>query len=327
MYRLFTVLLPLLLFASCYNDKSRTTDSVAVYGEQQADSMDILAGRHYTFSYNFIVNKDSLVLLRQQPEEFLNGMITDTLSVHKDDRVAVADVRVISNDLQDTVWVQVARDQDTFGWIHESELLESVVPDDPISQFISVFSDIHVLITLIIVIIIAVAYLMRKIARYKAKIVHFNDINTFYPSLLALLVASAASLYSSIQMFAPEMWQHFYFHPTLNPFSQPAILSLFLFSVWAILIVALACVDVVCNILPFGHAALYLCGLAGVCAVNYILFSITTLYYIGYLLLAAYYAFAIHRYIRRSLKVYICGNCGARLHDKGKCPVCGVENE
>jgi len=45
--------------------------------------------------------------------------------------------------------------------------------------------------------------------------------------------------------------------------------------------------------LPLGEAILYLVGLAAVCAVIYVVFSITTLYYVGYPLLIAYFYFAI----------------------------------
>ena len=62
------------------------------------------------------------------------------------------------------------------------------------------------------------------------------------------------------------------------------------------------------------------------CAVNYIVFSVTTLYYAGYLLLIVYYVFALHSYIRHRVR-YTCGNCGATLHHKGRCPHCGAENE
>ena len=39
-------------------------------------------------------------------------------------------------DSVDSVWVKVARDQETMGWVHEKELLEKVVPVDSVSQFI-----------------------------------------------------------------------------------------------------------------------------------------------------------------------------------------------
>ena len=80
----------------------------------------------------------------------------------------------------------------------------------------------------------------RKILKKNAHIVHFNDISSFYPTLLAVIVALSAAFYASIQLFAPETWREFYFHPSLNPFSQPLLLNIFLVLVWAMLIIGLA---------------------------------------------------------------------------------------
>ncbi len=195
--------------------------------------------------------------------------------------------------------MQLATQNAEFGWTHESELLPAVVPDDPISQFISTFSDQHVLYSLIVVILIALLYLLFKVNRHNAHIVHFNDIDSFYPALLAVIVAVAATFYASLQLFALELWQQFYYHPTLNPFSVPGLLSIFLLSVWAIIIVGVAVLDDIRGKLPFGETLLYLGGLAAVCAVNYIVFSITTLWYVGYALLVAYVVFAVKMYSRR----------------------------
>ena len=270
----------------------------------EADSTCFYETHHYGQNFNFVVKADSLMLVRQQPVEILSRMHTDTITVYRGDHVAVAEIRVLPADSIDSVWVQIARDQETFGWLHESSLLPSVVPDDPISQFISTFSDVYLLIFLIVISVISVAYLMRTIFKRNARIVHFNDIPTFYPTALALTVAAAAVLYSSIRMFAQDTWQHFYFNPTLNPFIVPPALGIFLVSVWAMLIIGLATVDVVRGILPTGEALLYLCGLAGVCALNYIIFSITTLYYVGYPLFIAYAAFAVYVYVKRFGRLY-----------------------
>lgn len=328
----FNLLLPLLSlfalpFTGCYHAQQQSCDTVATLSERQADSISFAATHHYSQNYNFVIKADSFNLLKQQPEEMLNGMITDTVKVYRHDRIVVADIRMIPTDSIDSVWVQVARDQATFGWTHESSLLQNVVPDDPISQFISIFSDTHLLIFLIIISLISVAYLMRTIFRRNAKIVHFNDISTFYPTLLALTVALAATFYSSIQMFAPDVWQHFYYHPTLNPFTVSPILSIFIISVWALLIIAIAVIDVVRHYLSTSDAMLYLCSLTGVCAINYIVFSIATLYYIGYPMFAAYAYFAISTYIKRSRCNFFCGKCGVPMHRKGRCPVCGTVNE
>lgn len=312
-------------FVGC-NDKDSAPKDTIVLTQEQQDSLHFVATHYYSLNYNFVVKADSVQLVKQQPEEVLNNMHTDTLAVYRHDHIAVAEIRIIPTDLVDSVWIQVARDQSTFGWVHESALLASVVPSDPISQFISAFSDTHLVVFLIIISVISVAYLMRTIFQRNAKIVHFNDIGSFYPTLLALIVASSATLYASIQLFAPDTWEHFYFHPTLNPFIVSPILGIFLISVWAMLIVGLAVVDVARNLLPASDALLYLCGLAGVCAINYIVFSIATLYYVGYVMYAAYVYFALRMYFTRFRCAYVCGSCGARMGSKGRCPVCGAEN-
>ena len=221
--------------------------------------------------------------------------MVDTIILRKHDRLVVADIKTVPADSIDSVWVKVARDQLTFGWVHESDLLANVSPDDPISQFIDFFSDSHLLIFLGFCVLVGGAYGLRRLMRKGARIVHFNDIPSFYPTLLCLLVAFSAVLYSSIQLFAPESWRHFYYHPSLNPYALPWHLGLFVTSVWAIVIVAIATIDDVRHHLPFGQAILYLGGLAAVCAVDYVIFSLTTLYYIGYPLLIAYIVFALYR--------------------------------
>ena len=329
MFSILLVCISMFLLASCYGGKHQGTGGMkrqSFDNERMMDSLTYSSEHHYSFNYNFIVKADSLILVRQQPEEKILDLQTDSFTVVKDEQLVVADFRIIPTDSIDSVWVQVATVMSDFGWVHESQLLESVVPDDPISQFISTFSDKHLLIFIIIISIITSIYIIRKIARLNAHIVHFNDIDSFYPTLLTIIVASSATLYASIQNFAPDIWRHFYYHPTLNPFSVPLILTVFLMSVWALLIVGLTVVDVVRNHLPLGEALLYLGGLAGICAVDYIIFSITSLYYLGYVLLIAYIVFAIHQYYKHNHKYFLCGNCGGKIRKKGRCPHCGATN-
>ena len=291
---------------ACYNRGPITPDAWNLT-EEQLDSISFYTTHHYTQNYNFVVTGDSLVVIAQEPGAM---PIPEVASLHpphsllhefpaitlrKHERIVVADIMTVPSDTVDSVWVKVARDQLTFGWIHENELLAKVSPDDPISQFIDLFSDVHLLVFLAFCVVIIAAYGVRRLMRRGAKIVHFNDIPSFYPTALCLLVASSAVLYSSIQLFGPESWRHFYYHPSLNPFGLPLHLGLFVSSVWAIIIVAIATVDDVTKHLPLGSAVLYLGGLTAVCAVDYVVFSITTLYYIGYPLLIAYYIFALRR--------------------------------
>ena len=309
-FSLFTFLFSLLL-TSCYNQGPLTPDAWDLT-EQQLDSISFYTTHHYTQGYNFVVSKDSLPVLEQQQEmmsvpeilhaEFQAGDVTmpmlsmvDTIILRKHNRLVVADIKTVPADSIDSVWVKVARDQHTFGWLHESDLLANVSPDDPISQFIDFFSDSHLLIFLGFCVLVGGAYGLRRLMRKGARIVHFNDIPSFYPTLLCLLVASSAVLYSSIQLFAPESWRHFYYHPSLNPYTLPWHLGLFVTSVWAILIVAIATIDDVRHHLPLGQVILYLGGLAAVCAVDYVIFSLTTMYYVGYPLLIAYFVFALYR--------------------------------
>ena len=308
--------------------KQKDKDQIEWSGTRsKVDSLAFRVKHHYSQGFNFVVIPDSLMLLRQQPEEAVNDMKTDSFAVKKGKEVVVADIRILPNDKQDSVWVQIATEDYAFGWIHESQLLKQVVPADPISQFISTFSNIHLLIFLIVISIMGVGYLARKILKKNAHIVHLNDISSFYPTLLAVIVALSAAFYASIQLFAPETWREFYFHPSLNPFSQPLLLNIFLVLVWAMLIICIATIDDVRRLLKSGDTLLYLSGLGAVCAVNYIVFSVLTLYYIGYPLLIVYIYYAFRIYLRKTRETYYCGNCGVRLHRKGRCPQCGAVNE
>lgn len=291
----------LLMLSSCYHRHNSHQQHAAMveYSDRQLDSISFSTTHHYTNKYNFLVFKDSLELMRQQPEEYISGLKVDTFAVKKNHLLVVTDIRMVPQDSIDSVWVQLATENNDFGWVRESKLLRRVVPDDPISEFIMTFSNVHLLIFLVVIVVIAMAYLVRKVFHSNGKIVHFNDIDSPYPVTLVLLVSISAAFYGWIQSFEPEMWRHFYFHPSLNPFAVPYLLGVFLALVWAVLIVALACVDEVYHRLTFGEGLLYLGGLAGVCALDYIIFSVLSLYYIGYVLLIAYIYFAIKAYRRK----------------------------
>ena len=291
----------LLMLSSCYHRHNSHQQHAAMveYSDRQLDSISFSTTHHYTNKYNFLVFKDSLELMRQQPEEYISGLKVDTFAVKKNHLLVVTDIRMVPQDSIDSVWVQLATENNDFGWVRESKLLRRVVPDAPISEFIMTFSNVHLLIFLVVIVVITMAYLVRKVFHSNGKIVHFNDIDSPYPVTLVLLVSISAAFYGWIQSFEPEMWRHFYFHPSLNPFAVPHLLGVFLALVWAVLIVALACVDEVYHRLTFGEGLLYLGGLAGVCALDYIIFSVLSLYYIGYVLLIAYIYFAIKTYRRK----------------------------
>ena len=179
----FSLLACILLMCSCYRDRTpshfqfRDTVMVAdTLSAVQQDSINYLHQHHYSENFNFIVRADSVVLMRQQPEELLTGMQVDSFAVKRGKRMVVADIRVMPEDVVDSVWVKLATENYEFGWIQEKEMLKKVDPDDPISQFISTFSDRHLIFFLVIISLMAVAYIYRRLRQRNDKIVHFNDI-------------------------------------------------------------------------------------------------------------------------------------------------------
>lgn len=281
--------------------------------------------RMWDVDYNFVLSGDSLVLQEDRPMHLqIVPDEADSFVVYKNDHLVVAQIEVIPEDSIDSVWVKVARDQLTQGWVHESALMEAVVPDDPISQGIHLFSDSHVIAAVALFMVALVAWLVRRGLKRRFHIVHIDDIASPYPMLLCLCFAAATVLYTSIQIFVPQVWAEFYFNPTLNPFGQPTLLCLFLALAWVIVILTIASLDDIRRSLTATEAVLYTLSLLAFLAVIYIFFSITTQYLLGYFLWMVYAAIAVWQYWRRHRPRYRCAHCGAPLHDRSSCPKCGL---
>ena len=289
--------------------------------------------RHYDVDYNFLVTTDSLVLQEERPMHMLIVPETaDTMTVYRGDPLVVAQIEVIPEDSIDSVWVKVARDQMTQGWIHESTLLQSVVPDDPISQGIHLFSDAHIVAVLGLCLVALVAVMIRG-RRYEVGGKRYEvggkryDIPSPYPMLLRVAFATATVLYTSIQIFVPDLWAHFYYNPTLNPFGLPTMLALFLGLAWLIVILFLAALDDIRRCLSAVDAIRYTLALLAFLGILYLVFALATQHFLGYPLLLAYGVFAVVRYWRHHRAHFRCGQCGAPLHEQGQCPKCGTWNE
>lgn len=281
------------------------------------------AKRVWDVDYNFVLASDSLILQEERPMHLLIvPEQTDSFVVYKNDPLVVAQFEVIPEDSIDSVWVKVARDQLTQGWVHESDLLQAVVPDDPISQGIHLFSDRHVVATIALLVVALVAWLIRRMRRRRFHLVHIDDIASPYPMLLCLTFAATTVLYTTIQIFVPQLWVEFYFHPTLNPFGQPTMLALFLSLAWGIVVLTLASLDDIRRSLPAAEAILYTLSLLAILAAVYLFFSLTTQIFLGYFLWMLYAAIALWQYLRRNRPRYRCGHCGAPLHDHEVCPKC-----
>ena len=302
------LLLLTLLLSSCY------------YQEEDATL--------YAVGDNFELCVDSLSLQSSQP---LHNLPVDTLcehlSVYYNDQLVVAETLVIPEDSVDSVWVKLARDQFTMGWVHQRDFVESVVPDDPISQFIHLFSIRHLGLFAVLFAVSLAALLYQVFSRKKPHVFFLRDILSPYPTYLLITLAASSLLYAGIQHYVPETWVLYYYHPTLNPFGLPLILSLFLCSVWVLLVLTLATIEEVYRLLPVGEASLYLLSLLGCCILCYLLFTLASLSPgISYILFALFILVLLLRYFRNSRPKFICGSCGMRLTKLGKCPHCGAEN-
>lgn len=282
----------------------------------------------YVIGDNFELSVDSLSLQSNQP---LHNLPIDTvceqLNVYYGDPLVVAETLVIPEDSVDSVWVKLARDQFTMGWVHQRDFFESVVPDDPISQFIHLFSIRHLGYFAILFAISLLALLYQVFSRKRPHVFYLRDILSPYPTFLLITLAVSALLYAGIQHYVPETWVLYYYHPTLNPFGLPPILSLFLCSVWMLLILAIATIEEVYRLLPAGEAVLYLLSLLGCCILCYLVFTLAALSSgASYFLFVLFILILALRYFRDFRARFLCGSCGKRLQRLGKCPHCGAEN-
>ena len=322
--KVLTGLLLCLLCASCRYSHTHPEELWDITSRQR-DSMTFAIEHHYTLNYNFCVKADSLTLLTHLPENLLHAP-ADTIKLYAGNEIVVANILKYPAD-STTYWIKVARDQQTMGWIAEDVLLQNVVPCDPISEFIHAFSSRFVLGFVIMLGMGALFYLYRIIKRRKVYLVHLYDIHSFYPTLLCLLTASSAMLYGSLSSFAPETWLEFYYHPTLNPFGQPFILSAFLICIWMMLITSIAVVDDLRKQIPLEDAISYIVGLGCLCFIIYLILSLTIRIYIGYLIYGAYCYFSLRTYLRHYAMPYLCGKCGHPIRHLGRCPHCGTINK
>ena len=274
--------------------------------------------RAYALNSNFQIEADTLWL------HVLPFM--DTVALVQGDEVVVAEFDVHPQDSVDSVWVKVARDQETIGWIQERRLLENIVPVDPISRFIHLFSNAHTLPFFLVLAVFFLWFVYRAVRRKQIKLIWLNDIDSVFPLLLSLLMAIAATTYNSIQHFVPETWERYYYEPTLNPFDVPFILGFFIVCVWLIVLVGVAVLDDLFHQTKAEVAFFYLVGLVSCCIFIYVFFTYLNIY-IAYVCLAAYGAGCIRWFCKSDRYPYVCGACGAKMRAKGICPHCGALNE
>ncbi|MDR3118618.1 MAG: hypothetical protein LBU44_04260 [Mediterranea sp.] len=249
------------------------------------------------------------------------------VSLYKGAQVVVAEFAIHAGDSVDSVWVKVAHSQDVQGWLREGELTAAFVPINDISQFIHLFSNLYMACFVAVVALFIAVYLFRTSRRKQIRMVGLNDIDSIYPLLLCLLIAVAATLYESVQLFDRQTWQEYFFNPTLSPLEASGTLSAFLLSLWLIVLVTLAAFDDIFSQLPSpSEAFFYVLGLLSACIFCYFFFILTTRYYVGYLFLAVTVLLFLQKAWKMNTCRYRCGCCGGKLKTKGLCPHCGAVN-
>lgn len=278
----------------------------------------VVRERPYALNSNFRVTADTL-WLHQLP-------LLDSIPVREGDELVVAEITARKEMEGDSVWVKVARDQETIGWVPERQLLSHIVPVDPISRCIHLFSNSHALPFFLVLAVFFLCFVYRALRRKQIKLIWLNDIDSVFPITLSWLMAAAATLYNSMQHFVPETWERYYYDPSLNPFDLPFVLGLFVLSVFLILLLGVALLDDLFHQTTMEVAFFYLLGLASCCIFLYIFFTYLWVY-LAYVAFIAYSVWCVRRLRKANSYPYACGACGAKMRSKGICPHCGALNE
>ena len=267
-------------------DTATTEDSTLMsLTPQQVDSMVFRLTHHYSENFNFLVKADSLKLIPREGD-----LLLDTCHVYKDDVIAVAAIKTVPGDSIDSIWVKVASNQTTMGWIRESELLNGTTPDDLISEMLDALSSSRVIwMSAILAIGLFTIIIGRKKTVKRQELLNlFNfldEMKSIYPPLFLFWIAIMASIYASVQNFVPEFWQEYYFHPTLNPLVLPPIMAILVVVLWLVIITFIAVIDEVYHHYYFLPGIIHLAKIIGTAMLIYLVISWTTLIYVGYFLL------------------------------------------
>ena len=138
-------------------------------------------------------------------------------------------------------------------------------------------------------------------------------------------------VFSLASFVSPLVFTYYVAHPmSFAPEGLPwiSLYYLFGFILVAMLLVVLiiATLDEVFSLLPVPEAMLYLFSLSGVCVACYMIFSLSVLGWVGYVLYGFLAVVFVWRYLRCFSAHCVCGKCGARMHSKGRCTRCKTVN-
>lgn len=314
----------LLLCVSCEHDKPLIIDP---WSTTRVDSAQFRANHHY-WKGGYFITTDSLKLFSAMPGEVGSIFLKDSTYLGAAEPLIVVNVDCVETKHSDSLWVMVAAGAESLGWVSEKAFRQYTVPDNMISRFIYTFSSIRIQIILTCLGVAILFFFIQRLRYTGFQMVHLNDIKSVYPTLLCIVVSGSAVLYGTLQQFAPDVWEEFYFHPTLNifaPISWPV--RIFVLSCWLMLIVGIAVVDDLRKQPGVVNAVSYLSALVLICLLLYFFFTQTVHFYFGYPILLLYWGYALRRHLFHNAARYRCGACGNALRRVEKCPYCGAINE
>lgn len=326
----------IILLASCHYPQNE--DRWIEPDNKGIDSIAFRETHHYWRGDNFIAT-DSFYIKKTPPStNLVYGYNNNSESIKEGHIIVVDDIIPDTTKQPIAYWLRIATATPDehgsftaaphYGWVEEHVFLKNAVPDHPLSRLIHRFSDQHLKVILCLIVLSILIYIIYKSCRKNIRIVHFNDINSFYPTLLCLTTSGLALLYQSIQVHIPETWIEYYFHPTINPLDPgiPIIMQLFLGGIWLAIFLGIATIDEIRHHLGLADAFSYIVGLCGFCGLLYTFFTAIIPPMAGYFLLPAYWVFAILHFKKKQQPLYFCGNCGKTIEHLGKCPHCGAIN-
>lgn len=286
----------------CKPESGADTHSDWMLTQMQSDSIFFSETHHYNTGTNFILMSDSLTLLLH-PGGWPDNMetTTDSCVLKEGDDFVVTEIYRPDNheDLGiDSVWLCVASDGIHLGWVAETEMLAKSSPVSPISQFIYTFSDTHLYVFIVLIVLMAVFIGYSKYKHMLLWFVHFRDATSLYPCAFTITMATASMIYSTLQKFFPEVWVTYYFNPSLNPFTQPVLVSLFLVSLWLSVLFLLSVVFDLVDKIPFFQMVSYTLSLVCLGCIIYLVLTFSVPYYIGYVFYSLYVFFSVSRFLK-----------------------------
>lgn len=326
---IISIILTFAAIVACHKTSTPMGELMSGPASNPADSLRSLTVRPYGVGYNLFVDADSLLLLAERPTHNSTHIIgkNDSLYVHRGDLVAIAAMTIIPEDSEDSVWIKIARDQECMGWVHESTMLNTTVPTDPVSRIIRNVESLPQYMPPVIA-LASLLITIRLVRRQRLTMLHAHDISSPYPTLMSTTLFAVLLLWTHARETHPIGWAQFYFHPTLNPWQiSDHLVFMALLTTWLFIVVTVATFDELLRKICLRDLPFYIIALAAWAALLIIAVPpLTTASPLAAcIVFAAYVIGASTHYVRHSRPTCRCGRCGTPLHSKGRCPHCGCE--